>query len=1130
MTMFAVACGDDNASKTYTMSFETYGGTEIDPITAVGGSMIFAPNDPEKAGSTFAGWYTNAEFKGEAVQIPNVMPNKNVKYYAKFDAPKIEYTVIYEYNKGQAPHAKDIPNVTVEAGETVTVADGNDYGAVGYMFMGWSIYPNGLVSDVKQDGQYNAGDKITLTDSNIKLYAQWAVEYTDSRNENADKIYVYEPLIGQGKGAAKLVRADKEKNDLDGFVMSGSESASGSTEFTFYSEEFEGGEFAGRLYPNFTYATADGKQGQYVRYDYIFDMMLSDYVIALDGFGYAVITQIVGDQIHIYASGDYEYDPEQGDYIFKYNTPRDDEDAKPQISYFNIAQQEIENTKFKGVFTLIGPESGSFLDSSGLPWILELGGYGNATLNIYDDNGQKIIMSVNGVYYGTDFYESSSGEWQFEPLSVMYEDDFTFKFIIGLVPSSSGGYIPVFAMCDETVAGTYASTVENDKSTLYIDGYGMAQYISNGVVYEGDCTVQSGVVTLVCTVTENGNTVETEKMLFTIDTVNKKFSVNKDGIIVDENGVLTEYLGSATVVEIPEKVTLSGTEVTVTEIAADAFNYHNSGVSLTSVTIPDTVTAIGARAFENYNKLRRVVFLSSTPVTMDFSDANDPFRWAAGDFKIVVPDGAVDAYKTKWEPYASKIVGATEASKLPTWVTKSETQEDGETITVLVGYNAPDDLADDELLDLTIPDNIDAINNNVFRGLDFIKSVDLNNVTKVGDSAFYGCVNLETVKMTNVQSLGSMAFAACYKLNNSDAEVEDLLELPAIEIIGESAFSACESLRVVKVGNGLTQIDDFAFYECNVYEDDPALVVDLGEAVPTMGSKVTLGNIAFRFKVDDIQVALNCYKAATWSDYCRHLYIESGEEKGMYISGDDTLELDGRAVYQGSYVWMYAIDGEKITFYEYNSSSSSDTHYTAIIGKYKDGVISFALGSTMRHFTRLQEKMTYTSKDGQNTLECDPMDLQPENYENNRGYATVKFNGKEVQLYINGYGTKIIYNYEDTDGKLYDIYIDFDGEALDITKKLSPIKYTDITAPDGSKITILLQNSNIYILTAEFEIVVDEQTGRKLYWTEASGMGVLAEKNGNVYTFKFTFRSTVYSFTVTVSDDYKTFTYTRTTA
>ncbi|MDE6028810.1 MAG: leucine-rich repeat protein [Clostridiales bacterium] len=1134
VSLFAAACGDDASTK-YTMRFETYGGTEIEPITAVGGSMIFAPSDPQKAGSTFMGWYTDSKFSGEAVQIPNIMPSKNVTYYAKFDAPKAGYTVTYEYNKGKVPHAKDISSVTVGAGETVTIADGNDYGAVGYMFMGWSIYPNGLVSDVKQDGQYNAGDKITLTDSNIKLYAQWAVEYTDSRKENADKIYVYEPLIGKGKGAAKLVRADEGKQDLEGFVQDGSETTSGKTEFTFYADEFEGGEFMGRLYADRTYATSDGKQGDYVMYDYVWGVNYFDYSLALDGFGYAVITQLVGDQLSVYASGDYEYDAEQGDYVFKYNMPTDDDDAKPRTSYFSIAQQKVEDTDFKGVFTLIGNESGTFANVTYFSEdvdlsMLELDGYGNAKLSVY--SGTTVSKEIAGVYYATteENHSGATGEWQFEPLATA-DKDFEFKFILDTVQVSNGtssGYYAVYYECDEAVAGTYKAEDSADKSTLYLDGYGMAEYNSNGVVYAGVVTVteddSDGVKYIVefteCEQNANGGWDKTDRvMVFVLS--GDAFAVSKDGLII-AGGVLSGYTGKSTVVEIPDGVT---------QISDNALNSANTGISLVSVTVPATVTSIGAHAFQNAYTLRRVIFLSKTPVTLNFDDDHNPFRWGTGDFKILVPDDAVDAYKAAWGVYAERIVGINEANTLPEWVTQ-EMEISGETFNVLVRYNLQKELAEGELVDITIPDEITAINTGVFRGLDFIRSVDLNNVIIVGPNAFYGCANLETVKMPKVESLNSMAFAACSKLNNSNAAQKDVLVLPAIVGIGESAFSGCSSLRLVQLGEDIAQIGDLAFYQCNVYEKDPALMVELlGDKAPVMGSKVTLGNIAFRFKVKSIDVALNCYNASTWGDYTRHLYKESGDEKGTYVSGDDTLELDGRAIYQGSYVWMYVIDGEKITFYEYDSSSTSDTHYSMIEGTYKDGVIKMAIGSNMRYFRRLSEtkEMEYKSKDGNYVLVCNPMDLQPDSYENYSGYADVKFNGKDVKLYINGYNTKIIYKFE-MDGKLYDIYITFDGEWLNVTRKLSPVRYENITATDGSKITLLVQDGNVYVLTAEFNIVVDQATNRKLYWTEASGWGVLATQKGNAYTFSFSYLNVKYAFTATVSADFKTFTYTYTKA
>ena len=149
--------------------------------------------------------------------------------------------------------------------------------------------------------------------------------------------------------------------------------------------------------------------------------------------------------------------------------------------------------------------------------------------------------------------------------------------------------------------------------------------------------------------------------------------------------------------------------------------------------------------------------------------------------------------------------------------------------------------------------------------------------------------------------------------------------------------------------------------------------------------------------------------------------------------------------------------------------------------------------------------------------------MQPDSYEGFSGYADVVFNGKNVKLRIVGYNTKTISDYVDDDGKVYIISISFDGETMVVTKKLAPTRLS-VTAADGSKITLLFDNGNVYVETAELKIKVDDTN--YLAWTEASGIGVIAAQNGNVYTFTFNHRVGTYSFTVTVSDDGKTFTYT----
>ena len=73
----------------------------------------------------------------------------------------------------------------------------------------------------------------------------------------------------------------------------------------------------------------------------------------------------------------------------------------------------------------------------------------------------------------------------------------------------------------------------------------------------------------------------------------------------------------------------------------------------------------------------------------------------------------------------------------------------------------------------------------------------------------------------------------------------------------------------------------------------------------------------------------------------------------------------------------------------------------------------------------------------------------PESYENNQGEATVEFNGVNVKMTVNGFGTKKILDFTDSDGKRYDITLTFDGNTLVVKKSPAEIFIRNITAADG---------------------------------------------------------------------------------
>ena len=115
-----------------------------------------------------------------------------------------------------------------------------------------------------------------------------------------------------------------------------------------------------------------------------------------------------------------------------------------------------------------------------------------------------------------------------------------------------------------------------------------------------------------------------------------------------------------TSVTIPNSVTSIGehafdfsslTSVTigngVSSIGKSAFR---NCYSLTSVTIPNSVTSIGKEAFANCRGLTSVTIEAKTPPAL-----GDRAFGSGSGFDIYVPCGTLDAYKTAWADYASRI-------------------------------------------------------------------------------------------------------------------------------------------------------------------------------------------------------------------------------------------------------------------------------------------------------------------------------------------------------------------------------------------------------------------------------------------------------------------------------------------
>ena len=107
------------AANTYTITFDTVGGSEIAPITQDYGTVITAPKAPTREGYTFIGWDK---------KIPTTMPAENMTVTAQWKIN--QYTITFDTNGGS-----EIAPITQDYGTVITAPEAPT--RKGYTFIGW---------------------------------------------------------------------------------------------------------------------------------------------------------------------------------------------------------------------------------------------------------------------------------------------------------------------------------------------------------------------------------------------------------------------------------------------------------------------------------------------------------------------------------------------------------------------------------------------------------------------------------------------------------------------------------------------------------------------------------------------------------------------------------------------------------------------------------------------------------------------------------------------------------------------------------------------------------------------------------------------------------------------------------
>lgn len=228
---------------------------------------------------------------------------------------------------------------------------------------------------------------------------------------------------------------------------------------------------------------------------------------------------------------------------------------------------------------------------------------------------------------------------------------------------------------------------------------------------------------------------------------------------------------------------------TVTSIGRQMLAESNA---LTGLTIPSSVTTIKSDAFRNCSSLKKLTMLGAVPTTYSPFLVGTPMYGGKG--KIYVPYAYVDAYKVaeKWKDYANLIGGGgTSLAELFRAIANSIRKISGNTENI-VAYD--------------FPTKIDELPTNNYSSV--LSSGEATFTEDVPSNAF-DVSNITKITIKNgVEVINSGAFENC-------TAVETVTVADTVTNIDNYAFSGCSSLMVVKLGKGVTEILDEVFLDCS---------------------------------------------------------------------------------------------------------------------------------------------------------------------------------------------------------------------------------------------------------------------------------------------------------------------------
>ncbi len=311
--------------------------------------------------------------------------------------------------------------------------------------------------------------------------------------------------------------------------------------------------------------------------------------------------------------------------------------------------------------------------------------------------------------------------------------------------------------------GTYAkiqdaTCTENAKETAYCEDCNESDVRDIEGTALGHGTIDTSNVCSVC----NKEVAYTKGMIYVA--VTGGYQLIDMGSATDTDIIIPKYYNGSPVISIADDVFANKT-------------------SLTSISLPDTITSIGDSAFYGCSKIKELILPKSVKSIGYLALA----RCVSLEYLTIPCLQVESSFSSSYmfnQPLTELFMEAKiKKSYIPSDAIYVYSEAITSSTTYYYYWYKPENLKK-----ITVLDSVEYIPDEAFYCFDMVEEIELPKTIKtIGDHAFRYCSSLKSINIPD-----------------------------STTSIGNSAFGSCYNLKEVKLGTGLIEIDAYAFQSCTV--------------------------------------------------------------------------------------------------------------------------------------------------------------------------------------------------------------------------------------------------------------------------------------------------------------------------